>query len=76
MHGSLMQFGSEEVHQQAVPPVPVRGALVGAHDPDRAEADALVGPDGAFVRRGGIDGQPVVAAIVDEMPPSEASQAA
>jgi hypothetical protein len=49
-------------------PRAVGSALVAAHDPDRPEADTAVRSDGTLVRGGGIDGEAVMAADVDEVP--------
>ncbi len=56
----------EEVHQQGVTVGPVLERLVRARHADRSETDLLVHPDGPGVRRGRVDGQPVMSALIDE----------
>src|SRR5262245_47682773 len=57
----------QEVHQEGVVVGAGGGAFVLAHDADGAEADALVGADGALVVGGGVDGEAVVAAVVEQV---------
>ena len=61
------QLAGQEVEQQPVLPLARRIAPVAPHDPDPAEADPLVAADRALVRRGGVDRQAVVAALVDQV---------
>src|SRR4051794_25345965 len=60
------QLALQHVHQQAVMPRTVGAALVAAHDPDGAEADALVAADrdGVVGRR--VDRDPVVTAVLEQ----------
>ena len=54
----------EQVEQEAVAPDAFRVEPVLAHDPDPLEADLLVAADRALVVGGGVDREPVVAAVV------------
>src|SRR5215210_3166435 len=54
-HSSRIELASEQIHQQAVAPCPLRRTPVLAHDADRAEADLFVRPDGR-----GVDGRRVI----------------
>ncbi len=45
----------------------VGALLVLAHDPDRLEAHLLVGADRALVGERGVDAQPVVATVLEEV---------
>src|SRR5207247_2264551 len=53
--------------QQPVVEAAVPAALVLPHDADGPEADLLVAADRARVVRGGVDDQPVVAAVLEEV---------
>ena len=57
----------EQIHEQPVVPGAIAAALVLAHHADGLEADLLVAADRAGVARRGVDGHPVVAAVVDEV---------
>jgi len=50
-----------------VPAVALGVAFVAAHHPDLAETDGFVAADGGVVVRGGVDHQPVMPAIVQEV---------
>src|SRR3954454_17041381 len=70
MRAGTLQGGElvgQQVHQQPVVPLPVRSALVVAHHPHRLEPDGGIRADRAVVRGGGIDGEAVVPALVDEV---------
>src|SRR3954453_3223456 len=60
------QLAAQQLHEQAVVPAAVRPALVLAHDPDAPEPGALVAADRHRVVRRRIDGEPVVAALVQQ----------
>src|SRR4051794_7144992 len=62
------QLALQHVHQQAVMPRTVGPALVAAHDPDRAEADALVAADRGGVVSRRVDRVPVVTALLEQPP--------
>ena len=64
--GGSAQVLAEEVEQQAVVPGAVGATLVLPHHSDPLEADALVRPDRALVGDGGVDGEAVVPALVEE----------
>lgn len=62
----LLHLASHEIHQEAVSPVTITGALVLAEGADGLEADGGVGGDGAGVVGGWVDGEVMVAAIFDQ----------
>ena len=66
--GSARELAGQQLHQQCVGPGAVGHALVGTHHSDRAEPDLAIGRDGRTVVGGRVDGQPVMAPTVDEVP--------
>ena len=58
----------EHLHQEPVVERPVGSLLVGAHDPDPTEADLLVGADRGRVVGRRVDREPVVTALLDQVP--------
>src|SRR5207245_2108231 len=73
---SAVELGGEQIHQQSVVPGAVGAALVAAHQADRTEADALVRADRLCVRRGRVDRDSVVAALLEELAGGEAERLA
>ena len=60
-------FG-QGIHQESVVPADPRCVvLVASHDPDRVKADLRVAADGRLVVGGGIDHQPMMATIRDQV---------
>src|SRR4029079_7909829 len=63
---ALAQLAGEHVHQEPVMELAGDAAFVAAHNPDRPEADLLVGPDRAGVGGRGIDRQAVVTTLLEQ----------
>jgi hypothetical protein len=61
------EFLGEEIHEQAIMEGAIRAELVASHHTDRPEADLLVRADGRDVVGSGVDYEPVVAQIIDEV---------
>jgi hypothetical protein len=64
----VLELAREQIHEQTAAPGPVRRTPVLAHDADGAEADLLVGADRTRVVGGRVDREPVVAALLDQVP--------
>ena len=66
--GLLDQLPSEQIHQQPVVPRAVRSLFVRAQHADRSEPDLLVGADRGRVVGRRIDREPMVTALLDQVP--------
>src|SRR5918998_735574 len=71
---SWAQLFSDHVHEQPVVPNAVRVALVIAHDPDPAEAHLLVGADSGRVVDRRVDGEAVMAVLLEEVAGEQADR--
>src|SRR5438132_7682229 len=68
LSSAVRELLGEQVHEQDVVPGPVGAAFGAALDSHGPEADLRVRTDGGGVVGGGIDRQPVVAVVVDQVP--------
>ena len=69
----LTEFVRQQVHEQAIVPLAARESLVLPHHANRPEPGLFIGADGGGVVRSGVDDQPVMAALADQVPRERAN---